>query len=667
MSYIMFLGNRQAWYSMLAGALTLSFFASSAFAQLPSLGGSGSGLPNVGSKVGPATGPVIGPNIGPSIGPRLGPGVNTGPTLGPTTVRQPALSPNVNHPVRAAADTATAVDQQANAGWTLAAQTNGVKINQIETGSMAAKAGFQVGDTIRAVNRSWVRSQADLASQLQAAAAADGRAWVLVDRGGRQEWVDLNFATQAPATLGADIQEQNGAVIVKQVHNGSVAALAGLKTGDQIVSLNGKAISTEADYATQLQAAASGNREVLIQLRRNGALYQARATLERAAQQGTNVVAEAKAKANGVQDNVAERVDMAVNDAKNRVDTTVEDAKNRVGALRNEIRDRLDAAGNAIQSTKAAAIGRVDNAIASAKGNVSAVRDEIGDQKHAALARLDAALDHVHDRVADLRGATGELKEEAFTKLDNAVATARRRVEDVRDLKEESVARLHTSIDAVQARATELRTGLQNRVATAVEKVGEVRENVNARVEALKVRVDEAKQAAVDRVDATADRVADRARELKAEVNDGVASATAKLGEAKDRSIDLANAKVGDLHAALHEAKDGLAIRVDHLRKMADDLHNKVNMIPDKTQAVAREKAELARRQIAEIKAEFGDLLEAKREAVAEKLASLKGKVAATEKHLTDFVKDVSGDVRQEVEATLNVVVRLHADLDRLK
>jgi len=271
---------------VLPSVLTASLFTASAFGQLPSLGDAREGSPNGGAR----SGPTVGPSIGPSFG-------------------------------------STAPSPPTNLGWAFAAEGNGLKIERLQAGSLVAKAGFQVNDAIRAVNRNWVNSPADLADQLRAAIAAEGRAWVFVDRGARQEWVNLTFAANAPAMLGAELSEENGAVRIRQLQGNSLAAMAGLQAGDQIVTLNGRSIATTGDLVAPLQAAANGSGEVLIHVRRNGTLYQARTKIGRGSV--TNVFADAAPK----------------------LEAEVAEVKTRVAELRSDIRDKLDAVGASLQAT----------------------------------------------------------------------------------------------------------------------------------------------------------------------------------------------------------------------------------------------------------------------------------------------------------------------------
>lgn len=156
----------------------------------------------------------------------------------------------------------------------------GLRIGAIDSQSFAGLSGLRTGDTIRAVNSAWVRSQNDLAAQLNTAAQSGNRAWVLVDRNGQPSWMRLNFTGQPQPMLGVQAQDAGGTVRVSGVDANSLAYRMGLQAGDQIVTLNGHALNSNGDLITQLEAAAQANGQVFLTVRRYGTLYQTRTTLE---------------------------------------------------------------------------------------------------------------------------------------------------------------------------------------------------------------------------------------------------------------------------------------------------------------------------------------------------------------------------------------------------
>lgn len=156
-----------------------------------------------------------------------------------------------------------------NLGLTLAPSGNRMQIAGLNANAWGA-AGFQVGDQILAVNRSWVSSPQELQGQLSRGLLNEGRAWVYVNRNGTAQWVNVDFTGRSRGMLGVRVLDQSGAVSVAGVYPGSFALRAGLQQGDEIMSVNGVAITSHDDLVNQLRAARTGNGEVSLVVRRNG-------------------------------------------------------------------------------------------------------------------------------------------------------------------------------------------------------------------------------------------------------------------------------------------------------------------------------------------------------------------------------------------------------------
>lgn len=177
----------------------------------------------------------------------------------------------VTKPLRLSNGLAARVGAKGNLGMKLRAANNAVIVNNLTKGSFGARAGFQQGDQILAVNKGWVRSYDDLVGGLEAAAADTGQAWVYVLRDGEKQWLNVDFLSQNRPKLGVNMESRNDAIVLTNIADASVAAKAGLQTGDQVLSVNDVAINTTNDLAAQVRTAAMGDGNMKIRIRRDGA------------------------------------------------------------------------------------------------------------------------------------------------------------------------------------------------------------------------------------------------------------------------------------------------------------------------------------------------------------------------------------------------------------
>lgn len=166
-------------------------------------------------------------------------------------------------------DVLSVFGQSTNLGLTLNTTGDRLRIGQLDA-SARGTAGFLVGDEILGVNRSWVRSPQELHGILNSALQVDGRAWVYVNRAGTRQWVNLDLTGRPQGMLGVHVLDNGGIVTVSNVFPGSFARQAGLLPGDEVISVNGIKISSNADLVEQIRTAAAGNGELTLDIRRNG-------------------------------------------------------------------------------------------------------------------------------------------------------------------------------------------------------------------------------------------------------------------------------------------------------------------------------------------------------------------------------------------------------------
>ena len=263
-------------------------------AQLPSIGGIG-GAPSAGGAGGAIGGPAIGPGIG-GIGVPGTPGIgvpNVGGTLnGPRNSLNGSLnraggrtnqlrnnandlrrSPNPNANLNQAhvpVLVRDAAGQAQNLGGMIDVRNGQLFVSQVDAAGLMGSAGFQVGDQITAIDRNWVRSPAELSNRLAAAAEAGGNAFVYITRDGVNQWLNVDFAAAARPLLGVEMNDDGGRVVLSAVTQGSAAVDAGLQVGDQVLAINGSTITTAADMAAQVAAAADVSGQLEIDIVRDG-------------------------------------------------------------------------------------------------------------------------------------------------------------------------------------------------------------------------------------------------------------------------------------------------------------------------------------------------------------------------------------------------------------
>jgi membrane-associated protease RseP (regulator of RpoE activity) len=93
-------------------------------------------------------------------------------------------------------------------GVTLSRVGNPLEVTSIYAGSVAERAGLEVGDRIRSINGQDVTSTTQLRAALSAVANATGNVTVVVERAGRVVNLDADFAKNIAADATADVRGQ---------------------------------------------------------------------------------------------------------------------------------------------------------------------------------------------------------------------------------------------------------------------------------------------------------------------------------------------------------------------------------------------------------------------------------------------------------------------------
>lgn len=170
-------------------------------------------------------------------------------------------------------------------------QARGALVNDILKGGPAQKAGMRQGDVIIALNDADVKDPSHL--QRLVAEAGTGKAVkVKVFRDGKEVELSMTLtsADAAPKKrhesdgdggqpgqadilgLAVDDADQGGVVVVDLAGDG-VAAEAGIRRGDVIVSINRKKVSNSGEYQRIIQQAGRGNSMTILVRRGNESIY----------------------------------------------------------------------------------------------------------------------------------------------------------------------------------------------------------------------------------------------------------------------------------------------------------------------------------------------------------------------------------------------------------
>ena len=435
--------------------------------QVPSSGNtgatSGTAGPNLGSNTGPNIGSNLAPNAGPNVGsatPNIGP--NAASNLGPNTAGQittppatsggqslpePTLNPGGNSVTdpnrtlpalppanRAVQGVPPALDSSSNFAPSLATDLGmrftpsrvRLQLQNLDSESLSARAGFRAGDEILAVNRSWIRSRDQLFGALGTAASSDGRAWVLVNRGGRRMWVNLPLSSAPRANLGIVINDSSGAVRIREVTHGSAAERAGLRSGDEVISANGAAIRSSDELIASVRSAAASDGRILLTVRRNGTEEKIEATLPNAV--------------NAVQ-NVSTPAETPVGNA-NRGDN-----QSRGPAI---IPEGIAQAQSTAANLKQAVDALAASATEPLRDKVEQIRDKVGDIQQAVNSLVQNDMNRSVERIVRLRAEIRSLQSQFSALAREASGDFKTRVESARD----SAVQLEQNLtDAPQANA----------------------------------------------------------------------------------------------------------------------------------------------------------------------------------------------------------------------
>jgi len=633
--------------------------ASTVWAQLPSVGGA-----TAGANVGPSIGPNIGPQV-PSAGGQLPGGSNL-----PATPRNAAplnrnprnmpvnpnrvlpdpvpsngiptgavpnsdLGRNVNGSAQAAQNSAAGLQQ--NLGLEFSANGNGLRIGNINAGSVSSRAGLQIGDEILAVNRSWVRSRDQFFNQLAAATQSNGRAWVLVNRGGQQLWVNAAVDGANRPTLGVLANDQRGFVQIADVTQGSAAANAGLRAGDQVLAVNGKQIRTFNDLTAGVRAAAATNGQVDLTIMRDGVEQTVHAVL-------------------GQANNVAQQANAAVNQTTSVAQSGLTRAQQTAANLQQDVDSLADAGGEAIRSK----VGEVQKETQALRQEVNAVVKETGEQLVQKLAVVREKVRSVESQLTSLANqASGDLKARLEKAQDQAVALEQELMDTTQGTAERVTNRVGNLAAATGQRAAQL----QERAMLVRDSLTSLAnsQTVNARnrlqytireANALEANVAQfaqnGSQAAISQARDEASALQARLRDLGA---DAIGEAQAQLKELEGHTASLRGALQAMASAEIADATRGATNIRTEIASTAANLESELKDIAGQADAKAGQQLARLQEQAASLREDITAIEGGATQTISQRLTSAREKAAQLRQEVANLVQEGSTLASERLDA----------------
>lgn len=168
---------------------------------------------------------------------------------------------------------------------------NGVKVEDVQAGSPAEKAGIKVGDIITAIDGTAVTS--DTIRDVVAGHKVGDEIKLAVTRGTETLELALTLAERPAATeppvptmtdrpmIGVQLEDSDNGPVIRAVAAGSPAETAGLKVGDVLTKIGDTEIKDAASASAAVQALKVGD-EVAVEVTRDGETVTVQVTLSAA-------------------------------------------------------------------------------------------------------------------------------------------------------------------------------------------------------------------------------------------------------------------------------------------------------------------------------------------------------------------------------------------------
>ena len=155
-------------------------------------------------------------------------------------------------------------------GVNLSDSTGTLLVTSVAANGPAATAGLKVGDQVTAVNGTAVTTVKAAATVIKSTTVGSAVSFSIVRSGATSTVSVTSVAAPKPSFVGVRVKVTDGKVVVAAVEANSPAATAGVQVGDQIVLLNGTAITTARQFEEATRALATGSKATIV-VTRNGA------------------------------------------------------------------------------------------------------------------------------------------------------------------------------------------------------------------------------------------------------------------------------------------------------------------------------------------------------------------------------------------------------------
>ena len=149
-----------------------------------------------------------------------------------------------------------------------------VIVSHVKRGGVADQSGVRPGDTLQSIEKHQIKSAQDLVKVLSHYEPGHGVVMTVIPKAGPRQ---LYLAPAPPkaasapgrAMLGANLNDSDGAVVAGELTMGGPAVIAGVRSGDQLVSIDNQKITSKALLLSVVNAHAPGDR-VQLTIKRGG-------------------------------------------------------------------------------------------------------------------------------------------------------------------------------------------------------------------------------------------------------------------------------------------------------------------------------------------------------------------------------------------------------------
>ncbi|MEZ6041131.1 MAG: PDZ domain-containing protein [Planctomycetaceae bacterium] len=406
----------------------------------------------------------------------------TGPANAVSRYQAPAVGSKLhgtNLPLVISGQTIQGLGANGNVGFSVDTTGKSLKIQEVKAGTLAAKAGFKSGDEILAVDRQWVKSVAQFQADLATALSSTGHAWVMVDRKGKQDWVSLDADGETRSALGTAYKVDDDGVTVTKVFDGFAGADAGLKTGDQIVSINGTSVQSRNDFLAATTANAGSDVAVLIN--RSGVQKTLNVTLPASQHLSANISATDSQKATSQVSQLNQHVSGLSETLGRLTDSGIAGVTERVSSLNDSIASLQKTTSAAAESGKGLTADQIRFVISEAS-KVRASLESLGLQAsgqastdvNAALANTIAVQSEITSMAKVNDAAIGPVTQQAVVSVQQV---SQKLMTSINEIPEDATATVNTQISAAMNDAQGLHNSAAALAVDQLDNAAMVREN----------------------------------------------------------------------------------------------------------------------------------------------------------------------------------------------